>query len=167
MVVAIAAILGTIAVPSFQAVIKNNRIVTETNDFVGDINYARMEAIKRNTNVNLCKSSNGTTCDSSGANWAIGWMVYWDSNNSQALDTGEDIMRKRAALGGTASLNVAATSPLVNQIVFTKTGLVANNSTKASFYLCDDRGVSQGREIDIEVTGRPTILRDNIATCTP
>lgn len=161
MVIVIAGILAMVAVPSFRTAIKNNRIVTETNDFVGDLNYARVEAIKRDTNVNICSSTNGSSCSASGS-WASGWIVYWDSNNSTVLDASEPILRKHGALDATTTLNVSGSS---HQIVFTKNG-ATNQSGVLKAAVCDDRGASQGREIDIEVTGRPTIA-SSVQSCTP
>lgn len=161
MVITIAAILGMVAAPAFRTAVMNNRIVTETNDFVGDLNYARIEAIKRSTDVNLCASANGTTCNGS-ANWATGWIVYWDSNNSSTFDTGEPILRKHAALSANTTLNASSST---SQVVFLRSGEI-DNTTALDFDLCDDRGALQGRNIEIAPTGRPSI-NTKPSTCTP
>lgn len=57
----IAAVLTMIAVPSFQRLTLSNKLTTTANDVVGAINTARMEAIKRNTDTQLCANTgNGT-----------------------------------------------------------------------------------------------------------
>lgn len=60
--VAVAAILLTIAVPSFNRIINANRLSTAANEMVGALNLARMEAIKRNGSVQFCSnlSANNT-----------------------------------------------------------------------------------------------------------
>lgn len=67
---AVAVILIAIAVPSFTSLIASNRLTTVANELTDASNVARLEAIKRNTNTQLCSnlsSSNqsdtlGTQC---------------------------------------------------------------------------------------------------------
>lgn len=51
---AVLAILLGIAVPSFQSVIQNNRLDAARNDVLGALNFAKVEAIRRNTSVRFC-----------------------------------------------------------------------------------------------------------------
>lgn len=55
--VTIAVLLIMIAVPSFKTIILSNKLTTTANDLVLAINSARMEAVKRNTNTQLCSNS--------------------------------------------------------------------------------------------------------------
>lgn len=58
--VTIAVVLIMIAVPSFKTITLSSKLTTTANDIVGAINIARMEAIKRNANTQLCgNTSNG------------------------------------------------------------------------------------------------------------
>ena len=60
---AVAVVLLVIAVPSFTNITLSNRLTTTGNDIVSAISTARMEAIKRNANTQLCSNvaaSNGT-----------------------------------------------------------------------------------------------------------
>jgi type IV fimbrial biogenesis protein FimT len=72
----VAAILFGIAVPAFRGVIAGNRIVTQTNELVGAVNFARSEAITRNANIVLCRTntSTSTACSTSLGNWT-NWIV--------------------------------------------------------------------------------------------
>lgn len=64
----IAVILITIAVPSFKNMILSSRLTTSANDLVGAVRVARMEAIKRNANTQMCSDSATTnTGDALGA----------------------------------------------------------------------------------------------------
>jgi type IV fimbrial biogenesis protein FimT len=88
-VVALVAILLMIAVPSFRSVIERNRIATQVNSFVGDLQVARSEAIKRGVTVSICPSSNGSSC--LGANtWQGGWMVFTDPNGNCTLESASE-----------------------------------------------------------------------------
>lgn len=46
-VVALIAIIATIAVPGFQGLIESNRLKSTTNNVLGILNYARTEAVRR------------------------------------------------------------------------------------------------------------------------
>lgn len=76
----VAAILLAIAVPSFKHVIASSRLTTTANNMVSVLNAARMEAIKRNADVQFCGTVDGgsgsdlkTACGTSqpGAVYAI------------------------------------------------------------------------------------------------
>ncbi len=83
---AVAAIVLTMGVPSFQALIRNHRLVTLTNEFIGALHLTRSEAIKRNHRVTLCKSADGLKCtDSDG--YERGWIVFDDPNDNADVDT--------------------------------------------------------------------------------
>lgn len=76
--VAIAAILAAIAIPSFQSLINSNRLTTQSNELVASLQQARSEAIKRNSRVSVCGSSDGATC---GGGWGA-WLTVIESNNT-------------------------------------------------------------------------------------
>jgi type IV fimbrial biogenesis protein FimT len=66
--VAVLAIVLAIAVPSFRDMINRNQLVSAANEVSATLNLARMEAIRRNRRVEICPSTNGTSC--SGSNWS-------------------------------------------------------------------------------------------------
>ncbi len=61
-------ILATIAVPSFSAILKQNRLAAQTNSIVASLNYARSETINQNTDIFITPSTSGT-------DWSGGWVV--------------------------------------------------------------------------------------------
>lgn len=61
----VAAVIVAWGLPSFKNLIISNRLVSQTNDLIGSLNLARSEAIKRGSTVSVCKSKNGTQCNSS------------------------------------------------------------------------------------------------------
>ncbi|HNE26550.1 MAG TPA: GspH/FimT family pseudopilin [Anaerolineales bacterium] len=67
------AILVSLAAPSFNSNIRDNRVLTQANSMIAAVANARSEALKRGRMVSICPSSNGTSC---GADWSQGWMVY-------------------------------------------------------------------------------------------
>ena len=101
--IAILAILLVIAIPSFKALIINNRITTQANEFVSDVTYARAEAVRRNTRVSICKSNDGAAC-ALGADWSGGWIVFTDAPIYGVVSPGDNILRVRGALTTGAAL---------------------------------------------------------------
>ena len=59
--IAVAAILLAVAVPGFRNLIVSNRLTATTNAFVAALNLARIEAVKRNARVTLCKTADPNT----------------------------------------------------------------------------------------------------------
>lgn len=95
MTVAVGAILLTIGIPSFRYVTNSNRIAAEINGLLGDMQFARSEAIKEGVSVSVCISSNGTTCTGGTTNtWQNGWIVI-----SSAATTG--VLRVQAPFSST------------------------------------------------------------------
>ena len=66
MVVAIAAIMASLGLPSFRSFVEGQRIKTAAGDFAQSALYARSEAIKRNGEVRLIAATGG---------WGNGWNV--------------------------------------------------------------------------------------------
>ncbi len=90
MTMAIAAILLTIAIPSFRYVTNSNRIAGELNGLLGDLQFARAEAIKEGRTVTVCVSNDGATCANS-TTWQSGWIVFSRSRPTWAcVDAGRD-----------------------------------------------------------------------------
>ncbi len=54
--VAIAALILGFGVPSFRNMMANSRITTQSNEFIGALNFARSEAIARNVRVTVCRA---------------------------------------------------------------------------------------------------------------
>lgn len=131
----IAAILLTMGVPSFNAMIKNNRLTAQTNQFVTAMNFARSEAIKRGASVTVT-----ATDDSDGDNeWGPGWSI---------TDNGGNTLRVFTALDAATALD---STNNVDAFVFQSSGRVDNADTLT---MCDDREGETGRQITIAATGR-------------
>ncbi len=132
----VAAILATVAVPSLQSMLQNNRMSSHANKLITTLNFVRSEAVKRNASITLtAKNSN---------NWHIGWTVT-NANN--------DIIRDQAAFGGDSTLHG---QPSISTLTYRPTGFLQGNAG-ASFALCDSRTGEIGRTISISTTGRINI----------
>lgn len=85
--IAVLAILVAVALPSFTHTIRNNQFQALQDSLLSAFQFARSEAINRNSAVSICPSVNGQSC-SGNANWNNGWIIYQDSGagNSSAIE---------------------------------------------------------------------------------
>jgi type IV fimbrial biogenesis protein FimT len=97
---AVAAVLLGIAVPSYRGLVQRNAVTAQVNDLVGDLSYARSQAVTRGQAVYLCTSFNGSVCAASGG-WSQGWIVYApDPNDTANPPAVQDLLRAHGALKG-------------------------------------------------------------------
>lgn len=146
---AIAAILTTIAIPSFNNTIKNNRLATKTNLLVASLGMARSEAVKRGQTVNVCVSNDQATC-TGGTNWAQGWIIWVDADRSGGLSNG-DLLNTVEALPTSITFTSAGG---VSQVSYSAQGAA---TTTGIFTMCDDRSGESGRTISMGNTGQTTV----------
>jgi type IV fimbrial biogenesis protein FimT len=162
----IAAILMTLAVPSFDSMLQTNRLATLSNTFLINLHLARSESIKRNTRVALCKSADGSTC-TTGGDWSQGWIVFHDSNNNAQVNTGEDVLQVHEAIP--SNLNLTGNSPVANYVSYASMGsarLISGALQAGTLTLCRSSTSSgEARNIVISATGRPRVETVNVATC--
>jgi type IV fimbrial biogenesis protein FimT len=125
----LAAILLTIAIPNFQALIRSNRLTATTNEFVAFFNLTRSEAIRRGSSVSLCKTANGAACTTTGG-WEAGWLVFADPNANGVVDGGEELIRVHEALDGQSTL-VSSSGTAGSLISFNGSGFVSQSGTLA------------------------------------
>jgi type IV fimbrial biogenesis protein FimT len=137
--VVIASILLTIGVPSFQNLIRENRLATQANEFITALNMARSEAIRRGQNV---------TVTANGGNWNNGWVVTTIDPATAAvttLRTFDTVGHNLSFSGGTASYT------------YLPSGFKSNMSLD-TYGLCDTSvSGKRGRQIFVSPSGRPRI----------
>lgn len=131
--IAILAILLSWAVPSFNGIIRDNRVTTKTNEFVTALSLAKSEAIRRGVQIDVIAN---------GGDWSTGWNVQVN---------GGAVLRQFEAPTGTIAVGGDAAT-----ISYSATGLPTDLSTTAvhNFTVCDSGDF--GRQIRI-ATGRPSI----------
>lgn len=147
--IAIASILLAIAVPSFNQMIVSGRLTTQTNELVGALSLARSEAIKRNADVTLCRTTgaNGTTCVTAAGNWQD-WIVR--------AGTGTIVQRGTV---NTFNGSIVVTSTLnIDQVVFGPDGLARTGGGVVADHLlrvCSRRGADRNiREVTLGAGSR-------------
>lgn len=158
-VVVMAVVLG-VAVPSFAGMMAQNRLVATTNEVVGAVQLARVEAVRRNARVGLCPTVNGAAC--SGADWSR-ILVYQVSNNALISDVSTG--RPGMVLQGSAAV---ATN---NRIVFGADGFaqVGNANARAgTIGVCFPRVRNEAntRDVQIAVSRVSVVARAGTDECT-
>ena len=136
-VIAIASILISMAVPSFTAMTKNSRMRSEANALIGAFAYARTEAVRRGNQVHI------------GAQGGGGGVVAWvdqTGGTADSWDAGEEL-RLWEPMHNSMTINSAGN---INFFIFNGTGAV---NTSDDLTICDDRTGETGRIIKILVSG--------------
>ncbi len=118
MVVAIVAVLMTVAVPDYQAFLLRRGVQVAMNALVEDLRYARSEALVRSDHVSVCSSMDGAVC-ASPPDWMSGWIVFVDADGNGAVDADDSILRVRESSPYLASLSAPG---LRASIVYESTG---------------------------------------------
>ena len=164
----VAAILLTLAIPSFSTLTMNKRITTQTNDFIASLALARAEALKRVRRVTVCPSANGTSCAGSG-DWEQGWIVFANLDDDATVDNGEAILQVNSALEGGNTLRGSAN--VAGYISFVASGsarLIGGAFQSGTLVVCDERGPGDhARAISLSVTGRSRVEYTAPDTCSP
>ena len=156
--IAIIGIVALFGIPAFGDFVLNNRIRGQTSDFVGQLTYARAEAMRTATRVTVCPGTAGGCADS---NWENGWVVFIDANVNAALDDDEAVRVGEKLDGG----NTLRSPDFPNSISFQHNGLVRDFPAKESgqearFVLCDSRGFDdETRIIYVRSSGRVRVVR--------
>lgn len=157
-VLVIALLLGA-GVPSFLETVRNNRLIAETNEVVGSLNYARSEALKRVGTVSVCIRVDDTTCGANTAlNWANGWLVFADANGNGAFDAANDTMIQ---IHPAIATEFALTSTSRGMVRFMATGVTNDGQEIFDLKRTGCTG-NKARRLTLSLVGR---LRNQTVAC--
>lgn len=91
--VAVIAILAVVAMPNLQSVINANRLQAQSDELAATLQLARGEAIRRNVRVDVCPTTDGTTCSGGTGAWDR-WIVV-DTSPAAGSEVGGVIARRQ------------------------------------------------------------------------
>jgi len=132
----VVSILMTIAIPSFQNTIQQNRFSTQSNELIGALNLARSEAIRRGESV---------TVTPNGGSWTNGWVV--------ATTAPVTTLRSFPALATNFTYAGGPTS-----YTYLPSGFKDNTNVDL-YSLCNSSVTGEtGRQVRISASGRPRIV---------
>ena len=161
--IAVLGILFGLGVPSFTQMIRNNRVVANTNELVVALSAARSEAVKRGVPTVVCARTGPATdvCRTGTASdWSNGWLVFVDqAGTAGVIDADDEIVQRFDAPGA----GVTVLSNDRPQVRFGATGLPPSGAVDTTFTIkhADCTGDNR-RTVRITATGR---LHTNMGAC--
>lgn len=162
--VAVLAVLLGIAVPSFNDATLSSKLGSYANNLVASANLARGEAIKRNTPITLCISTDGTNCATTGG-WEQGWIVACQTTNNIVCDgvgSGRLVFHRQQAVQ--AGIKITANDPAIRALTFASSGVGTTAETLTICRATPTVGTQQ-RQVSISATGRASAARTTSSTC--
>lgn len=109
-VLAMIAIMASLAGPSFVQFLRNSELRTVTSDFVSSLNTARAEAIRRGIRT-FVEPLDGTS-------WQSGWRVYLDLDGDNTFTNGDEVVFERPALPPSVQLDTTNTTLTFGGLVY-------------------------------------------------
>jgi type IV fimbrial biogenesis protein FimT len=151
---AVAAIILSVGVPSFRAVIMDNRLVSQANQLVTSIKIARSAAVRYQRNATVCASANfdaAVPSCSASTDWSNGWIVWVDKDRDATTDANE-VISVFGPIHNASTLSSGAAAFTYDARGFGTTGA-------ADMTLCDSRTAETGRLIRVNTVGRTNVSR--------
>ena len=144
----VVAVLLGMGIPAYDSLVEENRLVSNNNELVAAMHYARSEAIKRGRVVRICISNNANVnaggC-SGGTDWSAGW-------NIREVGAGGQVLRRHPPLGGNETLIELGNNARVGQLRFDRLGFTADGRTIIS---CDaDQSDTTARGLIVNAVGQ-------------
>jgi type IV fimbrial biogenesis protein FimT len=168
-VLVIAAIILGLGSPSFSDFRRNSRLTSAANDLLAAGQFARTEAIKRQSIVSICPSAApGDPEPACGGASFSGWITFVDTDGDCLHSAGEEVLRADGPIDERTMIANANGSC----ISFASNGfsrVVGGPSDASRILFCDvqwgtelqeSTGLSAARGINISQTGRTEIVRD-------
>ncbi len=152
-VVAIIAILLSVAAPSLVAFQRNSELRSTASSFLAAVQAARVEAMKRGVDTYMIPASDGS--------WANGWIVFADTDLSQTLNTATDTVIMQT---GAIASRTAVVTGLSNASAFSDGSSSYIRFNGGGFSMAKDNTFRSGA-IEFSVTGsteRRRVVLNNV-----
>lgn len=150
--IAVLAVILTTAVPAMGDFMAQQRLTAGANHLVGHLQFARGQAISRNTLVAACPSNDGATC-TGGNRWDDGWIVYLDPEKVGQPDSPDDVLRVVQGLE-----DLTADSGGRYRVRFKPSGMAYG--TNLTIQLCALDNPEAARAVIVSNPGRVRATRD-------
>lgn len=138
---AVVSILVLLAVPSGREMLVKDRSLTNANNLITALNYARSEAVNRGQTITFCASTDFKAC---GNKWQDGQIIVDPSNH---------VLRIFPALPKEDNLLWNSSLNKNNRVEWVASGFT--NGQRGSFYYCAGRSLSSNSaKIVLLNTGR-------------
>jgi type IV fimbrial biogenesis protein FimT len=145
--ITVLSILLGLAVPSFLDTVRNNRLISQNNEFISSLNFARSEALKRSGSVSVCASTDEASCSGS-TDWTTGRIVFTDTNANGTFDGADEILQTAGAAPVEFTMNGTASF-----VRFTSSGMTPPPALEFNLLRPGCTGM-HARRINVSVVGR-------------
>jgi type IV fimbrial biogenesis protein FimT len=165
-VIAIVTILLMVGVPSFQYVTTANRISGEVNGLIGDMQFARAEAIKEGQTVVVCVSNGNAATPGCGTgnSWQNGWVVCSDPAGDGTCDAGQPVFRVQNAFTSTDTFQASGGT---STVTFNREGFAVGLPGIVTIALHNVTNVtSYTRCLAISAVGTLAVQTAGVGSCT-
>lgn len=164
--VAILGIALATGVPALAAMIDGMKVRTASYAFIGSMQLARTEAMRRGSRVAMCKSRDGSGCTADGG-WQQGWLVFHDPNRNGRPDDGEAVIERHPGYPG--KLVFTGNQPTAQIITYSPLGpprTVVGALLAGTLTVCNrSADPVQARQIVISRTGRVRMQEVTVPAC--
>ena len=156
-VLAIAAILLSVGVPSLAGMIQGKRLTTTANSFLSSIHLTRSEALQRGQRVDMVPVDEG-------GDWAKGWTVFVDDNGNQRPDDGEKVVFSHEALPAGLRVEANLTDSTVQYLAYNGAGRTRTNASnyRTQFGTFTFELGGKSRKVKLNFLGRPRICNPEV-----
>ena len=170
-VVSIAAILLSLAVPAFDDMQKSNSVRSHQREYLSAFNYAKGEAVSRATVVSICPSDDSASC-ATADDWSEGWIIFVDNGEGGGTygdgdrNGSETLLRIYDYQGSNLTRVVDATSTgtELDSISWNHTGALTRsgaNTTRVLAMVCDRQEEEKhNRGVSLSLSGRGMLSSD-------
>lgn len=161
--IAIAAILLSVAAPSYTTFIRNSQLSDAVSEFMTAVNVARGNAIKQGINTYLVPTT--------GTDWSTGWYVFADGNWDgvyTASDPKDVLVMQSLSPNAILTVTTPTASTLASgYLLFNGSGYPKmTNGGLGTGRLKIANGTTRANIISIDGTGRVRSCVENTTTCT-
>ena len=153
----IAAILFSLATPSFSNLISNSRMSSSLSSLKKNLKLARIEALTNQESVIICGSNNESNCTQS-TSWETGYMSFLDGKSlgrSSKNDVDQRLIQLVQEQPENTSIHISGPK---NYIRFNSDGSALENN--GTLWICDDRGEEFAKGIFVTPIGLIRSARD-------
>jgi Tfp pilus assembly protein FimT len=185
--VAVAGLLLSLAVPSFQAMQARRAVAAAIATIESDFALGRSEAIRQGHSVTICSSSTAGECLADAASgdddWTTGWIIYAQpttsgSSSSSSSNSSSNSSSSTSSSAPSTAPASPASSPLRvqgrlagiqsiqasdNQFTFRPTGL--GKSTSERIVITPQSDATQARWLCMSTAGRLRVAPEGAKSC--
>ncbi len=168
LLVAVAVLLGllSLAAPSVADLLQSMRSRSAAEALLSALNLSRAAAVQHNARVALCKSANASTC-SDAQDWAQGWIVFYDDNNSGTHEEGEAVIYRQEALSG--AFSIIGNGPVAQYVSYTPLGqakLLNGGGQAGTFTVCSNGAEhTTDYQVVVAASGRARMAKASADQC--